>query len=121
MTVGGFIALFYMVLSLLLSINAFSFITFPLEMIGISKEITSGIISGLIEVTTGCIMLSKLKLTIPILGTILSFLISFGGLSIHAQAYCFLKSFNMPYLKFLLQKTTHAIISSIITLLILII
>lgn len=121
MTVGGFIALFYMILSLLLSINAFTFITFPLELIGISKDITSGIISGLIEVTTGCIMISKLNLSLPFIGTILSFLISFGGLSIHAQAYCFLKSFNMPYFKFLLQKTTHAIISSIITLIILII
>ena len=120
MVVGGFIALFYMILNILQHIHAFTFITYPLSLIGINESISSAILSGIIEVTTGCLMLSKINLFPVATATILSFLISFGGLSIHAQAYCFLKSFDMPYSKFLIQKITHATLSSIITLVIII-
>lgn len=118
MIVGGFIALFYMILSLLNSLNAFNFLTRIIGKFGVSESISSSIISGFIEVTTGALNLSHCGLSIEIAGTILSFLVSFGGLSIHAQAYCFLKNFNMPYIKFLLQKITHAIISASVTFLI---
>ena len=120
-TVGGFIALFYMILKLLLSFNAFTFITYPLSKIGINSNITNSVIAGLFEVTSGCIMLSNCRLDFNYISPILSFLISFGGLSIHAQALCFLKKFDMPYYKFLLQKLTHAILSTIITIIIVLI
>lgn len=119
--VGGFIAIFYMLLSLLLHINAFYPLTRLLSLIGINENISTSIISGIIEVTTGASMLSNLTLSFNIQAIILSFLISFGGLSIHAQAYCFLLSFKMSYFKFLLQKSTHAILSTLVTLVILLI
>lgn len=121
MTVGGFIALFYMILNVLLSINAFGALNTLLELVGVSSEVTTSIISGLIEVTTGCIMLSKTSLSFNATALILSFLISFGGISIHAQAYCFLKNFEMPYFRFFLQKLTHAILSVEFTFLLLLI
>jgi len=121
MIVGGFIALFYMGLNLLLSLNFFDFIITPLEHLGIENNISTAIISGIIEVTTGALYLSECTLNNDIICLILSFLISFGGLSIHAQAFCFLKEFNMPYKKFLLQKITHAIISASVTFLIILI
>lgn len=121
MTVGGFIALFYMILQLLLSLNIFSPITAFFNLLGIKKEITTAIICGIIEVTTGAIYLSPLQLNIYLTIPILTFLISFGGLSIHAQAFCFLKNFNMPYPLFLLQKLTQAIISTILSIIIMII
>lgn len=116
LNIGGFIALFYMIISLLLSLNIFCPITKILSLLGIKKEITNSVLSGLIEVTTGEIMLSKLSLS-PLLSTAIStFIISFGGLSIHAQAYSYLSTFNMPYHKFLLQKLTHAILSTIVAI-----
>lgn len=121
LVVGGFIALFYMILSIALECSLFTPLTNFLELFNIDKNISISIISGLVEVTTGCIFLSKLNLPIIVIAVILSFLISFGGFSIHAQAYCFLKSFNMPYLLFLLQKFTHAISSSLITFILVII
>lgn len=121
MTVGGFIALFYMILHLLLSINAFEIFSILFNLLGVSSEVTTPILAGIFEVTTGCIMLSNTTLNIDIITIILSFLISFGGISIHAQAYCFLKNFDMPYSKFLLQKFTHAILSLLITVLIIVI
>jgi sporulation integral membrane protein YlbJ len=119
MVVGGFIAIFYMILNILLSINAFDLPLIMLEKIGINYNIGTSIISGLIEVTTGALKLSECGLNIKTSCTILSFLISFGGLSIHAQAYCFLKDFGMSYGKFLIQKVTHAILSTLVTLIIL--
>jgi len=117
--IGGFIALSYMILEVLIAIKAFAFLTYPLFLLGIPKDTTLAIISGIIEVTTGTMMLSKLSLSFKTLTLIVSFLVSFGGLCIHAQAYTFLKSFKMPYFKFLLQKSTHAILSTIITFIIL--
>lgn len=119
--VGGFVALFYMALSLLLYIGAFNLPIMLLEHVGVSSNIATGILSGIIEVTTGASLLSKCSLAFHWQAIILSFLISFGGISIHMQAYCFLSSFDMPYSKFFLQKLTHAILSSLTTLLIIII
>ncbi|MGN0961648.1 MAG: nucleoside recognition domain-containing protein [Christensenellales bacterium] len=121
LVVGGFIAIFYMLLTLLLHINAFSLPTYLLSKIGIPKELTIATISGFIEVTTGMSLLSQCAISFDLQAIIASFLISFGGLSIHAQAYCFLSNFDMPYSKFLLQKLTHASLSAIITLLIVLI
>lgn len=116
MSVGGFIALFYMLLQLLLSIHIFDPIIKMVAKLGVPKNILTSIICGLIEVTTGAIYLSKESISIYILAPILTFMISFGGLSIHAQAYCFLKNFNMSYGLFFLQKLTQAIVSTIIAI-----
>lgn len=116
LNIGGFIALFYMIISLLLSLNVFYPITKLLSLLGLNEKVTTAILSGLIEVTTGEIILSKLTLS-PLLSTAIStFVISFGGLSIHAQAYTYLNTFDMPYRKFLLQKLTHATIATIVAI-----
>lgn len=119
--VGGFVSLFYMMLSLLLHIGIFNPLISLLKILGISEEISTAILSGIIEVTTGASILSRCTLAFHWQALILSFLISFGGLSIHMQAYCFLSTFDMPYYKFFLQKLTHAIFSTIVTLLIILI
>lgn len=121
MIVGGFIAIFYMLLQCLLSLNIFNIISFPLSKLGIHSTITEGIIAGITEITTGAILLSKCNLPFNIITPILSFLISFGGLSIHAQALCFLQEFKMKYSEFFVQKFTHAIISTLITTIIVLI
>ncbi len=116
LNVGGFIALFYMIISLLLSLNIFYPIMKLLSLVGLNEQTTTAILSGIIEVTTGEIMLSKLSLS-PLLSTVISaFIISFGGLSIHAQAYSYLNNFDMPYSKFLLQKLTHATFATIVAI-----
>lgn len=121
MSVGGFIALFYMILQIILETNIFSPLISVIDRIGISNEITTATICGLIEVTTGAIYLSKIQLSQIIIVPLLTFIISFGGLSIHAQAFCFLKNFNMPYPLFLLQKFSQAIISTIFSIILAII
>lgn len=116
LSVGGFIAIFYMLLQLLIALNIFSPIASLLELVKVPSNLTTAILSGIIEVTTGCLMLSSIPLSNAVLATIATFLISFGGLSIHAQAFTFLKSFQMPYKLFFLQKLTQAIFSTLICL-----
>ncbi len=118
MMVGGFIAIFYMALSIILQLNILSPLIPLLSKIGINQNISTSIFAGLIEVTTGLSILSKSSINLNLASLISSFLISFGGLSIHAQAYCYLKNFGQKYSQFLIQKVTHAILSVLVTSLI---
>ena len=115
MAVGGFIALFYMLLSILNTLKIFSPICNLLEIIGVDSSISTSIICGIIEVTSGAIMLGQTGLSFKMLTILGTILISFGGLSIHAQAFTYLKDFDMSYKKFFLIKLTHAIISGLIS------
>lgn len=119
--VGGFIAISYMILSLISYLNIFSLPIRILSSLGINESLSNSVMSGLIEVTTGLNLLSKTKTNFKLSAIISSFLISFGGLSIHAQAYCYLKTFQLKYKDFLKQKITHAIISALVTFVILLI
>lgn len=75
----------------------------------------SGFIGGLFEITRGCIDLSKIggKFILPLI----SFIITFGGLSTILQSTSILKKTNMSTSLFALQKLTQGIISCVITLL----
>ena len=119
LSIGGFVALFYMLINLIITLNIFSPITTILSFIGIDRSISTALLSGIIEVTTGEIMLNQIGLSTDLAIIFSTAIISFGGLSIHAQAYTYLQDFNMPYKKFLLQKLTHSILSTLTCLLLL--
>ena len=71
-------------------------------------------INGILEITQGLkyISLSNYSLIIKIIIT--TFLISFGGFSIHAQNFSILSNKKIKYIPYLLSRITHGIISSII-------
>ena len=76
----------------------------------------SCVMEGLVEITKGCIDISSAingKLTI----IACTFIISFGGISTILQSLTMLNKLNMPLWLFVLQKLTHAIISTLIALL----
>lgn len=77
----------------------------------------SAFANGLLEVTRGCLDISALNMTNVVSVPLASFLIGFGGISIHLQSLIFIKQFNMPYKLFLLQKFTQGIISCVISFL----
>lgn len=70
---------------------------------------------GLLEITQGLKYLSLSNLNINIKTIISSFLISFGGLCIHAQVFSILNNKKIRYLPYLISRITHGIFSSIIT------
>ena len=79
------------------------------------SETTNCIISGLIEMTNGIKMLSKLDLNLKIKTTLSIFFISFGGISIHLQILSVINDIKVKYKFFLLGRIIHALISSILT------
>ena len=114
--IGGYISIFFMLVNLINKYMLFSPIIWIISSLfkGVNKESISAFLNGIVEVTKGCFDLSILNLSPNILAIIGAILISFGGLSIHMQAYTFLKDANIRYSFFLLQKITHAIIAGLI-------
>ncbi len=70
---------------------------------------------GLIEITQGLNYLSLSNLNIVLKAIIASFLISFGGICIHAQVFSILENKKIRYIPYLISRLVHGIISSILT------
>ena len=73
-----------------------------------------GFCAGLIELTNGCILLSKSSDALSI--SLTAFLISFGGLSVIIQSISFLKQANVNIKTFIFSKLIQAITTFIICL-----
>ena len=120
--VGGYVAIFFVIINILNSYNLLLpikyILSFLLNSLKLPSTIATPIINGIIEVTKGCLDLSRTNNISNLIKTIVAtFLISFGGFSIHLQALTFIKRFNIKINFYLLQKITHSIIASILALL----
>lgn len=113
--VGGYIALCFCLLEGLLhnqigsAINSFLTQTF-------GNDFLTPIISGIVEVTNGCVSLSSIGGNLRVVCVILTCLISFGGLSIHLQSQMFASKCGIKYSYFLKTKTTQTLISLVLSL-----
>jgi len=76
-------------------------------------------IYGIFEVTQGLNYLSKSNLNLEYKTIISSFLISFGGICIHAQVFSILDNKKIRYLPYFISRLIHGILSSILTFIIL--
>lgn len=104
LNVGSIITFFFIIIE---SINPiFNVIPSPL----------SQILSGLIEMTKGCIEVSKVPISKIYLTSICSFLITFGGLSTILQSITLLKRVKMKISLFTLQKFTQSLLAFLISL-----
>lgn len=103
LSVGGIIAIFFLVIECLSPI----FNLFP--------QPFSSFLEGIIEITKGSLSLS-VQGNVKLVTTLTSFVISFGGISTLLQSITMLKQVNMPIKLFATQKLCHAILSTIITL-----
>lgn len=112
MIVGGYISIFFMLITILNSFNIYTPILYiTSKVLHIDPQIITAIINGIIELTRGCLDVQACHLSVKTSAMILSGLISFGGLSINLQAYTFLKKANINMKFYLLQKITHSLIS----------
>ncbi len=116
MIIGGYIAIFFMLITLLNNYHLFLPIEFLLSQIFplLPPNFITSLINGMVEVTRGCLDLSKSITDIKTLIIFGTALISFGGLSVFFQAYTFLKKIEISAKLYLLQKFTHCIISTAI-------
>ncbi|MDO4534709.1 MAG: sporulation integral membrane protein YlbJ [Clostridium perfringens] len=111
----GYIIIFSVVISMLKEI-LFSdkFIYNLCESFNISFDIISGIFLGSIEATNGCNIISSSNLDNLIKLSLISFLASFGGLSIIAQTTAFFYKEDVSIPKYFFFKFVQGIISFII-------
>lgn len=120
--IGGFIALFFVIIEILNNLNIFYPISSLFSKIcNLDINIFNSIFNGIFEITRGCLDISKLGLSEFFAGVLCTFIISFGGLATTMQALVFLKKFDMKMSFFLKQKITHAIFASAISALLLLI
>ena len=102
LSVGAIIALFFVI------IQSFN----PLLSL-MPKELSS-ILSGLVEITKGCIDISSsFSGILPVIAC--TFVITFGGLSTIMQSLAMLDKIKMPASLFTLQKLSHALLATIIS------
>ena len=113
--VGGYIALSFCILEIFLHNSIMTVVSnFIYKIFG--ADYLTPIISGIVEVTSGCVSLSQLASSNEILCILFSCLISFGGLSIHLQSQMFASKANIKYSYFLKIKTTQTLIAFVLSL-----
>lgn len=116
--VGGYIAIFSMVIDVLIDIKVIDTLAnglcFPLQYLGCDLQTCRGIVISMIEITRGCqeIALSPLafKTTLPFVAGMLAF----GGMSISFQSLSFLSKCKIKASYYFVTKATQAIITFII-------
>ncbi len=79
-----------------------------------NKNIASGLLYGMCEMTNGISALSALQITPELLCTV-SFVTGFGGLSIILQVYGIIKKYNLSVFVFSAAKLFQGILSAFIT------
>lgn len=115
LTIGGFIVLFSVIISILQTSGILEIITSFLNSItNIPKEVLLSFITGFIELTNGVNLVASLGTsTLTILLT--SFLLGFGGISVLLQVYSIIAKENISIKPYFYGKILQGIFSSIFT------
>ena len=114
--IGGFVVLFSVIISILENSHAFeicSSLIYPLlNILHIPHEFATGILSGIIELTNGLQIISKIPIR-EYTQTILlsSFLLGFGGISILLQVFSIISRTDISIKPYIMGKLLHAILS----------
>lgn len=117
--IGGFIILFSVIINLIMQndlVNDLSNIpktwtfSFPND-----SQLIKVLGAGILEITTGCQLLGNTIYPLENKLVIASFIIGWGGFSIHSQAISFLANTDFSIPLYFLTKLLHGILSAIIT------
>ena len=120
--VGGFIATFYLFIDILIKFKIIvpvtTLLTCLFTKLNIDATISSGISSGLIEMTRGCKdLLYNVNVTKPIIISLIG-IITFSGISILIQSWAFLSKAKISFKKFFCIKILQTIIAIILGIII---
>ena len=102
--VGGFIAVFNLVLNICADVKIIEYLTFPLMKCGVDKSLSEGIISAFLEITNSGF---PIKITAPVC----ALLITNGGLSVTMQSLTFLGKCKISPAYYLFFKATQGILA----------
>ena len=117
LTIGGFVVLFSVIISIIESSGIIDIFSTLFQQFGISKNFTKALFLGMIELTNGVNLSSKLFIENNLLSILLtSFLLGFGGLSILFQIYSIIAKEGISIKPYVYGKFLHGLISIFITL-----
>ena len=115
----GFIVIFCVIINLLISLKFVYFIVFCLQFIlhwlNIDSNMASAIICGLFEMTTGTSYITHSIAPITQKIIVASFLLGWGGLSVHAQVASIIADSDISLKPYLAGKFLQGIISAFYT------
>ena len=86
-------------------------ISYLLELFGFGASLAPGMVSGLFEMTSGCIAIASAPATLVDQATLCCFIVTFGGLSIFFQCLPYFKASGLRPLSYLFFKVAQAIIA----------
>lgn len=111
--IGGYLILFGALSEAMEQTRVFHFLSELLFFLPLSAESLRGFCSGLLEMTNGAYLLSQSADSLHLRLTLLSFLVSFGGLSILGQTLGVLSSVPISKKDYLKGKLMNALFSSL--------
>ena len=119
-SIGGFIVLFSVILSILNTAGIINFLSTFFYLFNIPIEISSALLTGFIELTNGVYLSFNLYENYHLLSILItSFLLGFGGFSILLQVYSIISKENISIKPYILGKFLHGIFSIIFTFILL--
>lgn len=116
LTVGGMITLFYLITHLLLAYGILNPAIYLVEKITGDARLSVGIVSGLLECTTGLKLIASCGITFFTLPTVAA-VCGFGGVSVILQSTSYLKKAKIKVAPFVLSKLSGAAVNFIVGLL----
>ena len=120
LSIGGFIVLFSVILSILETSGIIQIISNFLNIFGVPKEISTAFITGFIELTNGVNLSSSLYENYHLLSILLtSFLLGFGGISVLLQVYSIISKEEISIKPYIIGKLLQGIFSVIFTFILL--
>ena len=113
--------LFFMVVCRMLSFFGIlhalaAVLTALLAPLGMTEPLATAALAGFLELSTGCACLEGVALT-PLSAALLSFLLGWGGLSVHFQSLCFLLDSDLSAAPYWRGKLLQALFAFLITFL----
>lgn len=118
LSIGGFVVLFSVIISILSSLEILTGISFLLSKFRIPYDFSLSFFSGIIEMTNGIQETSNLYNSNPISAILLSsFLLGFGGLSVLLQVFSIISKSKISIKPYFYGKILHGLLSVIITFL----
>ncbi|MBX4146191.1 MULTISPECIES: sporulation integral membrane protein YlbJ [Paenibacillus] len=94
-------------------------ISLLLSLVGMPESLSTAIVGGLFEVTLGARYAGEAGAAIPLpyKAAAAAFILSWGGLSVHAQIISILNSTNLRYFPFVIARLIHGVIAAVAVLL----
>ncbi|AIQ54703.1 sporulation integral membrane protein YlbJ [Paenibacillus sp. FSL R7-0331] len=121
--VGGLVVFFNVLMELLtragIMTALFSVLGCVLSLAGFPQQLSAALASGFFEVTIGARSAGEAAAAIPLQfkAAAAAFILSWGGLSVHAQVASILNGTGLRYLPFMAARLVHGLLSAILLLL----